>query len=90
MSSSPVSRDEVAQFLRDLLGEILEIDPAGVADSDRFAEDLAMDSLALIEMVEAVEQEYGERSVGFHIDDDDLADFRTVGDAVGYVVRRLR
>ena len=57
--------------------------------SARLAEDLEADSLALIELVEALEEDLGERTVGFSVDDDDLADLRTVGDAVDYVVLRL-
>ena len=55
----------------------------------RFADDLDADSLALIELVEALEEELGERTVGFSIDDEDLAELHTVGDAVDYVVARL-
>ena len=54
-----------------------------------FADDLGADSLALIELVEALEEELSERSVGFRIDDDDLEDLRTVRDAVDYVVSRF-
>ena len=46
-------------------------------------------TLALIELVEALEEELSERSVGFRIDDDDLEDLRTVRDAVDYVVSRF-
>jgi acyl carrier protein len=45
--------------------------------------------MALIELVEALEGELGERSVGFRIDDEDLQDLRTVGDAVDYILARL-
>ena len=48
-----------------------------------------VDSLALIELVEALEEELGERSVGFRIEDDDLEDLKTVRDAVDYVIARL-
>jgi len=50
---------------------------------------LNADSLALIELVEALEEELGERSVGFRFDDDDLDDLRSVRDAIDYVVSRL-
>ena len=54
-----------------------------------FRDDLDADSLALIELVEALEEELGERTVGFRIDDDDLEDLKTVRDAVDYVVSRV-
>ena len=54
-----------------------------------FTEDLSADSLALIELVEAIEQELEDRAEGFRIEDEDLADLRTVRDAVDYVVERV-
>ena len=36
-----------------------------------------------------LEEELGERTVGFRINDEDLEDLKTVGDAVDYVVTRL-
>ncbi|MFN0092008.1 MAG: acyl carrier protein [Acidimicrobiales bacterium] len=84
-----MSREEVFELIRDRLADILEIDPARINEGDSFADDLDADSLALIELVEAIEEELGERTVGFRIEDDDLADLRTVRDAVDYVVGRL-
>lgn len=85
----PITRDDVFALVRDQLVEILEIEPERITDASRFTEDLDADSLALIELVEALEEELGERTVGFSIDDEDLADLKTVGDAVDYVVARL-
>jgi acyl carrier protein len=79
----------VVALIRDQLSEILEIDPDRVELTSAFVDDLGADSLALIELVEALEGELGERSVGFRIDDEDLEDLRTVGDAVDYIVARL-
>jgi acyl carrier protein len=36
-----------------------------------------------------LEEDIGERTVGFSFDDEDLAELRTVGDAVDYVMARL-
>ncbi len=76
-------------LIRDRLADILEIDPSTIHEGDSFADDLDADSLALIELVEALEEELGERSVGFRIEDEDLEDLKTVRDAVDYVVGRL-
>jgi acyl carrier protein len=86
---SPLGPDEVLAIIRERLAEILEIDEDRVTLDSSFSEDLDADSLALIELVEALEDELGERTVGFSIDDDDLADLKTVRDAVDYVVARL-
>ncbi|HEX5585935.1 MAG TPA: acyl carrier protein [Acidimicrobiia bacterium] len=86
---SPIGPDEVFKMIRDRLSEILEIDEQTITLDANFSDDLDADSLALIELVEALEEELGERTVGFSIDDDDLGDLRTVRDAVDYVVHRL-
>jgi acyl carrier protein len=88
-NSDPVSPDEVLALVRATLADILEIPEERITRGSRFAEDLEADSLALIELVEALEEDLGERTVGFSVDDDDLADLLTVGDAVDYVVARL-
>lgn len=85
----PVGADEVLALVRAHLAEILEIDDATVTLDSVFAEDLNADSLALIELVEALEEDLGERTVGFTIDDEDLGDLKSVRDAVDYVVARL-
>jgi len=85
----PLDRQGVYDLVRDQLADILEIDPSTISESSSFVEDLDADSLALIELVEALEEEIGERSVGFRIEDEDLEDLRTVRDAVDYVVARL-
>jgi acyl carrier protein len=84
-----MDRQQVFELIRDRLADILEVDPSGIAESASFVEDLDADSLALIELVEALEEELGERSVGFRIDDEDLEDLKTVRDAVDYVVAKL-
>ena len=81
--------NEVFELVRDQLADILEIEPASISESSSFAEDLDADSLALIELVEGLEEELGERTVGFRIEDEDLEDLRTVRDAVDYVVAKL-
>ena len=84
-----MSRQEVLDLIRDRLADILEIEPDTIKEGDSFVDDLDADSLALIELVEALEEEVGERSVGFRIEDEDLEDLKTVRDAVDYVVSRL-
>ena len=89
VQQGPVERAEVLQLVKDLLAEILEIDQATIDEGDSFAEDLHASSLALIELVEGLEAELGERSVGFRIEDEDLEDLKTVRDAVDYVFAKL-
>jgi len=84
-----MDRSEILELVRERLAEILEIEPSTVNEGDSFADDLEADSLALIELVEAIEEELSERTVGFRIDDEDLEDLRTVRDAVDYINTRV-
>ena len=84
-----MTRDDVVNLIRDRLADILEIEPEQIKEGDSFADDLDADSLALIELVEALEEELADRTVGFRIDDVDLQDLKTVRDAVDYVESRV-
>ena len=88
--TAPLDRDAVFEIVRGNLADILEIDPATISQGQSFVDDLDADSLALIELVEALEEDLSERSVGFRIEDEDLVDLKTVRDAVDYVYARVR
>jgi acyl carrier protein len=85
---APITRDAVLALVTDQLAEILERSPADIGEDVPFA-DLGADSLALIELVEALEESLGSRVAGFHIDDEDLEGLTSVRDAVDYVAARL-
>ncbi len=90
VEQAPIEREEVFGIVRDRLSDILEIDPSTISEGQSFVDDLEADSLALIELVEALEEELGERSVGFRIEDEDLQDLKTVRDAVDYVYDKVK
>jgi len=83
-----MTRTEIFELIRDRLADILEMEPDQIREGDSFADDLEADSLALIELVEALEEELSERTVGFRIEDEDLQDLKSVRDAVDYVEAR--
>jgi len=87
--SNQPDRAEVVGVIRDQLADILEIEPSTIGEGDSFSEDLHLGSLELIELVEAIEEEFGQRVAGFRIEDEDLEDLKTVRDAVDYVIARL-
>ena len=89
VEQSPMDRAAVLALIQDRLADILEVDASSINEGDSFADDLDADSLALIELVEALEEELGERTVGFRIEDEDLEDLKTIRDAVDYVVAKL-
>ncbi len=84
-SSATITRDEILEIVRDRLADILEIEPSGIGEGQSFVDDLEADSLALIELVEALEEALSGRIADFRIDDEDLEDLKTVRDAVDYV-----
>ncbi len=85
----PLDRQAVLELVRGSLADILEIDASSISEGASFGDDLGADSLALIELVEALEEDLAERSVGFRIEDEDLEDLKTVRDAVDYVLAKL-
>lgn len=88
-ASGQIDRAQVLALIKDQLADILEIDQTTINEGDSFTEDLHLGSLELIELVEAIEEEFGERSAGFRIEDEDLEDLKSVRDVVDYVVVRL-
>ncbi len=86
--SAPLERDEIFEIVRDRLADILEIEPSTITEGQSFVDDLDADSLALIELVEALEEQLGGRIADFRIEDEDLEDLKTVRDAIDYVHER--
>jgi acyl carrier protein len=87
----PTSLDKatILGIVRDQLAEILEKSPDEIKEDVPFT-DLGADSLALIELVEALEEALSNYSAGFHIDDEDLEGLLSVRDAVNYVADKLQ
>jgi acyl carrier protein len=87
--SGPVSRAEVLALVQSQLAEILERTPGEIPEDADF-ESLGADSLALIELVEAIEESLASRSAGFRINDEDLEALTSVRLAVDYVTAKLQ
>ncbi|MGB8197260.1 MAG: acyl carrier protein [Acidimicrobiales bacterium] len=86
---SSLDRATILGIVRDQLAEILEKSPDEIAEDVSFS-DLGADSLALIELVEALEESLAQYAAGFHIDDEDLEGLLSVRDAVNYVADKLQ
>ncbi len=85
-----MNADQVLAVVAEAVATVLEVPASSVTRETRFTEDLRADSLALVEIVEIVEETLAPRARdGFHIDDEDLDDLQTVGQAVDYAVARL-
>jgi acyl carrier protein len=64
--------------------EELGVSENEVTEAASFVDDLGADSLDLVELVMALEEEFG-----VDVPDDDAAGLKTVGDAVGYIEKKL-
>jgi acyl carrier protein len=84
-----LDRAKILEIVQDRLGEILEIEPGSIRETDSLVDDLHADSLAQYQLVEALVDEFGDRTVGPGIEAEDLEDLELVSDAVDYVVARL-
>jgi len=71
---------QVLELVRGKLDEI-KVENAAGATMDTTWEELEVDSLDLVELVQALEDEYGVR-----IEDEQLKEVKTVGDAVRLVI----
>lgn len=71
---------EIAERVRKIVVEQLAVDPNKVVDHAGFIDDLGADSLDVVEIVMAFEQEFG-----CDISDDDALKILTVGDAVKFL-----
>lgn len=63
--------------------EQLGVKPEEVVESASFTEDLGADSLDVVELVMALEDEFS-----IDIPDDDVGNMKTVGDAVRYIAEK--
>jgi acyl carrier protein len=89
-----ISEDEAFAVIRDAITAVLDVPATGVTRETRLSEDLQADSLALVEIVELVEERLAEGWPGllpssFRLEDAGLEELQTVGDAVTYVVTSL-
>jgi acyl carrier protein len=89
VNPSSLDKATILGIVRDQLAEILEKTPDEIPEDVSFS-DLGADSLALIELVEALEEALSTYSAGFHIDDEDLEGLLSVRDAVNYVADKLQ
>lgn len=71
---------EVADRVKKIVVEHLDVDPAKVVDNANFIDDLGADSLDTVELVMAFEEEFG-----VEIPDDAAEHIVTVGDAVKFL-----
>jgi acyl carrier protein len=76
---------EVLERVRKIVIDHLDADPEKVTDKASFIDDLEADSLDIVELVMAFEEEFD-----IEIPDDSAEHILTVGDAVSYINDKLK
>lgn len=71
---------DIAQKVKEIVAQQLDVDIAEVKDEAQFIEDLGADSLAIVELVLAFEEQFE-----IDIPDEDTEKIGTVGDAIKYI-----
>ncbi len=80
-----MTRTDVFELIQGRLAELIEIEPAKITLETRLEEDLEADSLDLVELAMALEEE-----LKLEIPDEELEGIRTVGDAVDFIAARVQ
>jgi len=74
---------DIAEKVKEIISQQLDVDPGQIKEESQFIEDLGADSLAIVELVLAFEEQFE-----IEIPDEDTEKIRTVGDAVRYIESR--
>lgn len=80
-----VQQVSVAQRVKHIVINQLGADPASVVPNARFVGDLGADSLDIVELIMAFEEEFGIR-----ISDAEATKIQTVGEAIAYITTSLK
>lgn len=83
MSEQVYTKEELFEKTKAIIVEQLGVEEDKITLESRFREDLEADSLDLVELIMAFEDEFGGE-----ISDDEAQKLKTVGDAVDYMLQR--
>ncbi len=75
---------DIETKLTDIIVDILGVDEDDIVASASFREDLDADSLDLVELIMAFEEEFGE-----DISDEEAKKIQTVGEAIAFIEARV-
>jgi len=74
---------DIAEKVKEIISQQLDVEKDGIKEEAAFIDDLGADSLAIVELVLAFEEQFE-----IDIPDEDTEKIRTVGDAVSYITER--
>jgi acyl carrier protein len=75
---------DVENKVRKIVAEQLDVKENDISESSRFVEDLGADSLGQIELIMALEEEFG-----CEIPDEEAQKLTTFGEALNYIKERI-
>lgn len=75
----------IFEKLKEIIVEQLGVEESEVTPEVSFAEDLNADSLDLIELITAIEEEFSTPEMRLEIPDEDAENIKTVQDAIDYL-----
>ena len=75
--------DNIEARVKEIIAQQLDVSPEKLVPSASFTDDLKADSLAVVELVLALEEEFK-----IEIPDEDTEKIKTVGDAIKYIQAR--
>lgn len=81
-----MSAEEIFKTMQDLIVEQFAVDAEDITMTSSFEDDLGADSVDLVELVMAMEEEFEVDE----IPEEDLAGLKTVGDCVRYLAAKLK
>ena len=77
---------DIFEHMQKIIAEQFAVDAEEITMDTSFEEDLGADSVDLVELVMAMEEEF---EVG-EIQEEDLTGLKTVGDAVNYIASKMK
>ncbi len=75
----------IEEKVKDIIVEQLGVNPEQVTEKASFIEDLGADSLDIVELVMAFEEEFG-----VEVPDEDAEKLQNVGDVINYIKERAK
>ncbi|MEG3631897.1 acyl carrier protein [Streptomyces poriticola] len=84
MKGKYMTREQIVAAFADILNEVADVEPADVTEGKSLGDELDVDSLAMVEIIVAVEERFG-----VELPEEELKELRLVADVVGRIEKQL-
>lgn len=75
---------EILDKIKEIIAMQFNVEVDEIGEETSFSEDLNADSIDLVHLVMTLEDEYG-----VEVEDDDVENIKTIGDAVDYIEKKV-